>query len=182
MSFNPITDIPFETTTTPADTLLVSSIPQTFRDMKTRINEVVAGLYSSLVDVGKISIWGSNTPPANHIEVAGQDLTSNTAFAAIRSIYGNTAPDYRGWFLRGWAHGKSASNGNEVDYNRGIGSQQGWMIGRHNHTVDVIRGIQQANANTNTNTGVYGNTNTSDAGGDDNRPSNIAVMYIMRYQ
>lgn len=186
MAYDPTTDVPFDTTTTPADTLLVSDIPKQFRDIKVRINEVAAGLYSASRVLGVISIWGTATPPANHIECDGQSLTS-AEMANVRAIYGNNAPDYRGWFLRGWAHGKSTGNGSETDFNRAINSQQNWMIGAHDHTYAKYRessdgGNAHHVGQGSNEIGPNVNTQTSSQGGLDNRPSNIAVMYIMRYK
>lgn len=183
MAYNPVTDTPFSDLSTPPDTLLVSNIPSEIRQLKSRINEVAAGLYNQGPAVGVISIWGTGTPPANFIECNGQSLTASY-FSRVRSIYGNNAPDYRGWFLRGWAHGKGSDNGSEIDYGRAIGSGQWWQVGYHNHNYDrysdngnshhIGHGSEQVGPNQ--------TTQTSGTGGNDNRPANIAVMYIMRYQ
>lgn len=184
MAYNPVTDTPFYDTSVPADTLLVSNVPSEIRALKVRINEVALGLYQNSTALGIISIWGTGTAPANFIECNGQSLTA-AAFAAVRAIYGNNAPDYRGWFLRGWAHGKGSDNGSEIDYGRAIGSAQGWMLGSHNHTYDRYindNGTAHHVGQGSNEVGPFTTGTTSGVGGADNRPSNIAVMYIMRYQ
>lgn len=181
MAYNPVTDTPFPSAATvPADTLLVSNIPSTIRTMMARINEVAAGLYSNSSVIGTISIWGTGTPPANYLECNGQALG---AYPALAAIYGSTAPDYRGWFLRGWAHGKNSDNGTEIDINRAINSKQTWMVGTHSHSYD--RFADQGGKHVGQGSGTVGpnqGNNTGASGGNDNRPSNIAVMYIIRYQ
>lgn len=177
MSYNPVTDTPFDAAI-PADTLLVSNIPAELRAIRARVNEVAAGLYTSGAQIGVISIWHKDTPPTNFVECNGQ---STAGLGTLSSIYGSNVPDYRGWFLRGWAHG--VSNGSsEIEVSRVVGSQQAWMLGSHSHSGVPRRASIGLGGTTAAIFDVRTSASTDLTGGPDNRPANIAVMYIVRYQ
>ena len=131
-----------------------------------------------------------------------QGVTAN--FAALYAIVGATLPDLRGEFVRGFDDGRG------VDSGRSINSSQGGQNQSHNHTatttipdhdhnVDTLNeftsqygvwqtsgGMRQAHAS-----GTHRKPITSDAsltatttinndGGNEARPRNIAMLYIIK--
>ena len=183
MAFNPVTDTPFNDTSIPVDELLVSDIPSTIRSMKVRINEVVAGLYASVATVGEITIWPFDTLPSNgnYLELNGGTTLGHDKLTAL---FGANLPDYRGFFLRGWSHGNPTSP--DPDTGRTMGSIQGWAVGAHKHrgvpqrVGDITGSDNDSNIQIKLRdiTGETDDNNTLQ----DNRPTNIAVMYIVRAQ
>ena len=180
MAFNPVTDTAFPDTSTPVNELLVSDIPQTIRDMKVRINEVISGLYDSMATVGEITIWPFENLPANghYLELNGGTTAGKPK---LEALFGSNLPDYRGFFLRAWSHGSPTSP--DPDTGRTMGSIQGWAVGAHTHGGVPLRAARitgsDNDSNINIDLRVSGETDANTTL-QDNRPSNIAVMYIVR--
>lgn len=136
------------------------------------------------VPVGGIMLWGTATPPEGWLEANGQtfDPVKNPKLAAI--FTGGSVPDLRGRFIRGWAHGSPV----DPDSNRGILSIQEMQTQRHNHGSPVerasdgtegpedIRGLMWPGSPKK----IMTRAGTSYVGGDETRPANIAVMYIVK--
>lgn len=143
-----------------------------------------------LVPVGTILTWPAGTLPEGYVECNGQYL-SKTTYAALYSIlgttYGSTAsdfrvPDYRGLFLRGWAHGYTAY---DPDSSRGIGSYQADDFKSHVHGYTGVQGNARPDGSgDSTTTGSslsYPRQSELDyEGGNETRPKNKAVMYIIK--
>jgi microcystin-dependent protein len=143
--------------------------------------------------IGMITAWGGNTAPAGWLECNGQ---STAPYPVLGSIVGGVVPDLRGEFIRGWDHGRG------VDAGRGLGGFQDHQNARHTHHVhdpghshtwerqdaqndvghrpwaasnnDVI--IRQAATSHNA-TGIW----LEPDGGNESRPRNIALMYIIKH-
>lgn len=160
-------------------------------------NRIDNDILPRLVPIGAVLPWPGQVAPDGYLECNGQVF--NTALnPKLTGVLGrNTVPDYRGLFLRGWAHGSGAF---DPDYNRGIGSVQG----------DAMRPITGGTVSTSrwrALDGIFGafrleprrwDTNYKNGGGDDwgdyisfdssrvvptapeVRPSNVAVMYIIK--
>lgn len=150
--------------------------------------------------VGAVLIWTFSTPPLGYLECNGAAVSRTgfpVLFALLQVIYGAgngsttfNVPDYRGEFLRGFAHGSSNDPDKAFRTNRGdgqtgdiIGSKQGTKLLSHNHLVAEYSGTQEGvitfshiNANTNANIG----NRTGSTGGSESRPRNVNVMYIIK--
>lgn len=136
------------------------------------------------VPVGGMMLWGTATPPEGWLEANGQsfDKAKNPKLSVV--FPSGFVPDLRGRFVRGWAHGSSV----DPDSNRGILSLQEMQVQRHNHTSPVerasdgidgpeeIRGLMWPGSPRKNTT----RAGTSYVGGDETRPANIAVMYIVK--
>lgn len=180
MGFNPVNETPFSDVNSPIDALLVSEVPSEIRKMKVRINEVVSGLYDSMATVGKISIWPFESLPANghYLELNGGTTAGKPKLIAL---FGSNLPDYRGFFLRGWTHGAASP---DPDTGRGLGSIQSWAVGSHAHggVPNRVKAITGSDNDINIDINLRDISGSTDANNtlQDNRPTNIAVMYIVR--
>lgn len=153
---------------------------------------------AALSPVGTVIAFTAATPPTGYLECDGSSISRTTyaaLFAVISDDYGTAdgshfnLPDFRGQFLRGWAHGQttdpdSASRTNRGDGTTGdnVGTKQGYMVQSHAHFAsasftgtgpdvnfavgEVISGINQA---------------TTSSGGNETRPCNVNVMFCIKY-
>ena len=162
--------------------------------------EIGGGGGGSSIPVGGILIWPGSLVPLGFLECNGAAV-SRTGFSVLFTLIavhygagnGSTTfnvPDYRGEFLRGWAHGSTNDPDKASRTNRGdgvtgdnIGTKQATQLKAHNHLVAEYSGAQEGvitfshiNANTN---GDIGNR-TGSTGGSESRPRNVNVMYIIK--
>ncbi|TKY81104.1 phage tail protein, partial [Pectobacterium polonicum] len=126
--------------------------------------------------------WGSVIPPDGWLELNGQefDTAANPKLALLYP--GGRVPDARGRFIRGWANGSSV----DPDFDREIGSIQNDSIAKHDHGGGItprstwgghIDGWGNDDAQGFDN---YDPANTESSGGDETRPKNLALMYIIK--
>lgn len=153
------------------------------------------------VPVGTIMAFATDTEPNGYFECDGRSLVQENypeLFNVVGTTYGNgdtpgltfNLPDLRGQFLRGW------DNGAGIDPGRVIGSDQTDTVGVHDH----IQLAPNYNATvaaqwpyTNLGAPYYYGGGTQDdpsfttrvkAGdgmGDETRPTNVAVMFCIKY-
>ncbi|ONN58750.1 TetR family transcriptional regulator [Acinetobacter genomosp. 33YU] len=156
-----------------------------FNSLTKKINEIIDAIQNnSDAEIGKVSMWFGESPPINHLEIAGQTL-NKADFPKLFDKYGISAaswtlPDTRAEFPRGW------DNGRGIDASRTIGSMQEDSIKAHDHTY------WSWNDNTGSNSESIGNydpngggrersrVKTSSVGSTETRPRNFATMFIMR--
>lgn len=152
----------------------------------------------SAIPVGTITVWPAGSLPAleggvqKWAECNGQTMDPS-AYQALCALLGAGCrlPDTRGEFVRGWDHGRG------VDAGRGLGTwqdqampemaaritQQGW--------ISAAQTTAMQGWSSNSDTGVYdsvGGNNwysrgvlvTPTGSGPGVRPSNVALMYIIR--
>lgn len=101
-------------------------------------------------------------------------------FAAIGTKYGSgngvstfNIPDYRGYFLRGWDHGRG------VDTGRTLGSSQLDDLKSHSHSIPTsVNDGGQGKASVG-NASSEGTLATFATGGSETRPKNISIMYVI---
>lgn len=180
----------------------VTQLRQDFDVAVSQINGRIDDLEPRLVPIGAIIPWPGQTPPPGWLECNGQLFNTGTNPKLYNVLGTNSVPDYRGIFLRGWAHGSGAY---DPDAGRALGSVQGDALAAHEHRLqmayengDVPAGsevvaVNQASgrvgyelpsANKNDNTIIKLPTSVSkalaDGGGPETRPKNIAVMYVIK--
>lgn len=126
--------------------------------------------------------WPSATPPTGWLKCNGAAFTASRypklalAYSAFR------LPDLRGEFIRGWDDGRGVDNG------RALLSAQDDMFRSHNHrpTGVCVASINTAGTDNHGVTTAYAQYNTrqvgatSQTGGEETRPRNIAFNYIVR--
>ncbi|MBI9081498.1 MAG: tail fiber protein [Pseudodesulfovibrio sp.] len=149
--------------------------------------------------VGSVTAFLADTPPTGWLECNGAAV-SRTTYSDLLAVIsddfgvgnGSTTfnlPDFRGYFLRGWDHGAgndpdAASRTNRGDGTTGdyIGTKQADEFESHDHfdapslvTFDGSGGIGHNAAS------MSSVTAETDVGGNETRPKNINVMYIIKY-
>jgi len=140
------------------------------------------------VPTGSVTAFAATTAPSGWIECDGRAINrsaNSNLFDVIGVTFGNgdgsttfNVPDLRGEFVRGWDDGRG------VDSGRGLGTDQAGQIESHNHEVTARRNSgddpfgQLSGARVDTSTTFQ--VGTTDFGGDETRPRNIALMYIIK--
>lgn len=161
---------------------------------------IVAG-YGIETPTGAIVSWPSETPPNGWLECNGAAISRtiySRLFALIGDDYGIgdgsttfNLPDLRGRFVRGWDHGAArdpdrASRTNRGDGTAGdnVGTLQADQYRSHTHPL-----IHDPTNIQNTPSGVTGfyafglpdTGATGASGGNETRPVNINLMYIIKF-
>lgn len=173
-------------------------------------NKLAAAIQQSLTPVGTIIAYAGDTAPAGWLLCNGQTVSRST-YAALYSVVGNrfgygnnsstfNVPDFRGQFLRG----RAAGSGNDPDRNSrsamntggatgdAVGSIQGDMLGSHGHPYNDIYhseyngavGLPSNRGSGDTdgdNRGYEIGRTTSNSGGNETRPVNAYVNYLIKY-
>lgn len=156
------------------------------------------------VPAGASMAWHTETPPTGWLECDGASLSRATyaaLFAAIGTTYGNAdgthfnLPDLRGKFIRGWAHGQATDPDRASRTDRGdgttgdhVGTKQAESFKAHVHNVFVhwFGGPKLSQTGSDINGGYNDNVtvtglDTASTGGNETRPINTNVMYIIKY-
>lgn len=180
----------------------VTQLRQDFDVAVRQINGRIDDLEPRLVPIGAIIPWPGQTPPPGWLECNGQLFNTGTNPKLYNVLGTNSVPDYRGIFLRGWAHGSGAY---DPDAGRALGSVQGDALAAHEHRLQMAYengdvpagsevvavnqpsgrvGYELPGANKNDNAIIKLPTSVSkalaDGGGPETRPKNIAVMYVIK--
>jgi len=161
-------------------------------------------LVTGALQIGSIVMWPSNAPPAGFFECNGATITTNGVNSNLFHVIGwtfgppggatnvYTLPDLRGCFVRGWNHGRStglydpdaAARTDRGDGTGGdvIGSKQEDGNKSHTHQITLNHaspsGIFPCSS---TYTLLQQGLTTTASGGNESRPNNIQLMYIIRY-
>lgn len=122
--------------------------------------------------IGSIVIWANSAVPTGWLECDGSPIPAE--YTALIALVGANTPDLRGEFVRGW------DNGRGVDTGRALGSTQDDEFESHNHSVP-IGNVNQGGPGSGIQSNNNGSVSSGSAGGDETRPRNVALMYIIRY-
>jgi len=153
---------------------------------------------ANLVPTASIIMYAASSPPTGYLECNGAGVSTTTyaaLFAVIGYTYGGSGatfnvPDFRGYFPRGWSHGST------VDSGRSLGSTQGQQMQGHIHPLNGSAGVLPASTTGNGFTGSTGTnvsapvvatgepvndgTNGAVPYGNETRPINLAVMFLIK--
>lgn len=149
---------------------------------------------------GMIGAFPTASCPAGWLAADGSAVSRTTfasLFAAIGAMYGAgdgsttfNLPDYRGFFLRGWANGSAADPDRSSRTNRGdgttgdnVGTKQADGLRSHSHAyTDYYNtssyGGGYADWPASMGSGSSGRTSGA-TGGNETRPANISVIYCV---
>lgn len=152
----------------------------------------------SSLPTGCVIAVASETVPTGYLECNGAAIsrtTYATLYAKIGIIHGRgdgsttfNIPDYRGRFLRGWAHGSTldpdrasrtamATGGQTGDH---VGSVQADEFKAHTHNVSS-NNVSSGELEVYLNASAGKLKTTSSTGGNETRPTNANVMFCIKY-
>ncbi len=163
------------------------------------------GLLGPAGPPGSIVMWPAEAVPDGYLECNGNTVSRTfyaDLFAVIGVMYGSgdgsttfNLPDLRGYFVRGWNHGA----GNDPDAgsrtNRGdsaagdhVGTKQDDKYRSHNHGYQSLINSSPTGYNNARNyysgkyvSGYTLNRVSTSSGGNETRPKNISMMFIIKY-
>jgi len=152
------------------------------------------------VQSGTIHAFGGGTPPAGYLLCDGSSVSRATyplLYLAIGNAYGTAdglhfnIPDLRGRFARGVdptgindpdASSRSASNtgGNIGNL---VGSLQADQFANHQHSLQIWNdsGVNGGGVMDRQQNSSNGTTNTNGAGGNETRPKNVYVNFMIKF-
>ena len=147
--------------------------------------------------VGSVVAWMTSTIPSGYIECDGRTL-SRTAYADLFDIigirYGTTdgsnfkIPDFRGQFLRGWSNGSGQDPDASSRTSRGdgvggdnVGTRQTQQVQSHRHNITARDIVGSYGGDQNFWEIGGGGKRTEYTGGNETRPRNVYVVWIIKY-
>jgi len=176
------------------DSTDIQTILSGIEDTEFEIN--TCGNLEEIVPTGTILLFAGNTAPISYLECNGSSelrIDYPDLFNIIGTNYGAAdgthfnLPDLRGKFARGWDHGE----GNDPDAgdrtaqdtggNTGdnVGSVQTDEFKAHTHGIDM-NGSSNTSAQANGASANVDYQQTGSTGGNETRPINVNVMYIIK--
>lgn len=175
----------------------LNKLRQDFDAAIAQVNGRIDDLEPRLVPIGTVIPWPGATVPDGWLECSGQVFNTGQNPKLFAVLGRNSVPDYRGLFLRGWAHG---TNANDPDSGRELGSiQQDSVSNKGANSKGSFEAFTNAGGPTGAITrthlshvgrlrsnpgGVYNTRYEIDLSQGSNspetRPKNIAVMYIIK--
>ena len=174
------------------------------KDKVIKSNHIVPGF--GLVPTGAIMMWPATIPeyPAGWLPCNGDKLNQadySNLYKAIGNTYSTNGvdasefclPDLRGYFVRGWdprgASGldpdyasRTNVSGDTFEEGAGfVGTMQGDEFKSHYHSYTAPSVCSSASKGNHQNYYCSGGSSTSWAGGNETRPKNISMMFIIKY-
>jgi len=169
------------------------------------LGALVSAVQQALCPPGTVVAYMGTTAPAGWLLCNGASV-SRTTYASLYAVIGNASgsadtnsfnvPDFRGRFLRGWDNNTGrdpdrfsrtamATGGN---INDAIGSIQGDQLKSHNHHIartvvdwNADAGFDHRSLAATTDDGHWTGQNTEFTGGNETRPINAYVNYIIKF-
>ncbi len=149
--------------------------------------------------VGEVKLWSGETTPSGWLECNGASLV-RTSYARLFSIIGTNfgtadgthfnIPDLRGKFPRGWDHAAANDPDRAARTAQATGGQTGDHVGTvqadgfkaHTHTQSGYASAGGGVMNSlSDRTGADTPVNTGSTGGNETRPINVGLMFVIKY-
>ncbi|WPC30564.1 phage tail protein [Pseudomonas moraviensis] len=142
---------------------------------------------ASALPVGSIVAFPVDAPPPGFLEL-DNSVKSSATYPDLSAYLGGKfnkgdegvgnfrLPEARGEFLRGWDHGRGA------DLGRAVGSYQADELKTHTHQISAPTSIAASGGSTGIILAAGGmlNWSTTNTGGAETRPRNLAVMWCIK--
>lgn len=165
------------------------------------LEKLADAIAERLVPVASVMAYTGDTAPAGYLLCDGSAV-SRTTYATLYAVVGNRhgsgdgsttfrLPNYRGLFLRGRANGSGndPDRASRIAMNAGgatgdnVGSYQADEFKTHNHIMEIgYGGSNSASRASGAGSSVYQNDDaTNSNGGNETRPKNAYVNYIIKY-
>ena len=175
-----------------AANIITESILQNNSVSLTKLATAVA---NSLNPVGTVIWFAGSSAPAGYLKANGDALNTGTtqgiesSFTDLRAIVGDTLPDLRGEFIRGFDDGKGTDSG------RGIRTSQSDEFKNHQHQFGSDDQVQSTGSYTSLGSFCYDDSSdtggggqrartkddSTNFGGTETRPRNIALLACIKY-
>ncbi|MCA5937957.1 phage tail protein, partial [Pectobacterium brasiliense] len=133
------------------------------------------------IQPGTITMWGTPVPPEGWLELNGQPFNPS-GNPILASLYPSSqVPDFRGYFPRGWDNGANI----DPDSSRTINSYQMDELKSHHHQLNTM-GMGGSGTWQGVNEGALHSgsgkisSGTTETGGAETRPKNVAVMFVIK--
>lgn len=170
---------------------------------KNYVDLAIAGV-SGGMPIGAIAMWSTETVPSGWLECNGSAISRTTyalLFAVIGTNFGSgdgsttfNLPESRGLFPRGWNHGSTRADPyKDPDATSRVAAETGGLTGdqvgtlqadafaSHTHTIKSAVTFNAGGVQSQTMTGTSGTgQSTGSAGGNETRPVNFSVMFIIK--
>lgn len=149
-------------------------------------------------NIGEVKMFGGASVPAGFLECNGASLVRAEypgLFAVIGTVHGTAdgthfnIPDLRGRFPRGYDHGagndpdaagRTAANTGGVTGDN-VGSVQDDGFEAHTHGIGATNSVSPGGAAEFPNTPVAVGIQTMSTGGNETRPKNYSLMFVIKY-
>lgn len=149
-----------------------------------RINKLEQEIHLNYaIPTGTIAAYNGSVAPRGWMMCDGSTIP--VEFKNLRKVCGNNVPDYRGMFLRGLNNNRNDGREDPNGKNRKIGSFQGDQFRAHDHTFErfehpTIVGSGLIKTGITSSSVDRKHPLTGETGGDETRPRNIAVNWIIK--
>lgn len=165
------------------------------------LEKLADAIAERLVPIATVLTYVGDTAPDGYLICDGTAI-SRTTYASLYAVVGNRhgsgdgsttfrLPDYRGLFLRGRANGSSddPDRATRTVMNAGgatgdnVGSYQSHQYQSHAHGIEIGYGGSNSSARASgAGSSVYqAEDNSNSSGGNETRPKNAYVNYIIKY-
>jgi len=172
-----------------------SSDPSIFLEIKPRqqilstpysIRAVKAVHHSNIIPVGTIVSYFANEAPLGWLLCDGKKISNESKYKALRDLIGTNTPDLRGMFLRGLNNSRNDGKQDPDGHDRLLGSYQADQYRAHRHNLPINANPPGTTWSVEHSGGKGGYDGqhlrvTDTRGGQESRPKNVAVNYIIKY-